>query len=68
LSPEDLPRFQRIPVLRRRLATTEHVQVEVVPGMDHNLLSLLGRQRAVAILDHFVLGNFASPASHTEQL
>ena len=68
LSPEDLPRFQRIPILRRRLATTEHVQVEVVPGMDHNLLSLLGRQRAVAILDRYVLGNFPSPALQTEQI
>ena len=42
LGPEDLPRFPRIPILRRRLQSSKHHRVESVPGMDHNLLNTLG--------------------------
>jgi dienelactone hydrolase len=67
LGPEDLPRFPRIPILRRRLQSSKHHRVEIVPGMDHNLLSTLGRDRAVVILNEYILDTFveAVPPSET---
>lgn len=62
LGPEDLPRFPRIPILRRRLQSSKHHRVESVPGMDHNLLNTLGRDRAVAILNQFIMDTFVETA------
>jgi dienelactone hydrolase len=58
LSPAHLPRFQRIPILRRRLLSSEHHHVEIVPGMDHSILSTLGRDRAVALLQQHVVDRY----------
>jgi pimeloyl-ACP methyl ester carboxylesterase len=64
LSPEDLSPFRNIPVLgavlRRRLASSEHFQIEIVPGLDHAFLSVVGRERAVAILDQHVVETYAN--------
>jgi hypothetical protein len=63
LSPEDLSPFIHLPVfgtaLRRRLVSSKHIRVEVVPGLDHDFLSTLGRSRAVALLDQHVVETFA---------
>ena len=70
LSAEDLSSFRRIPVLgsvlRRRLVSSEHFHVEVVPGLDHAFLSTLGRGRAVAILDRHVVETFTGAASQSD--
>jgi pimeloyl-ACP methyl ester carboxylesterase len=62
LSPEDLSPLRRNPIfgwfLRRRLVPSEHVQIEIVPGLDHNILSTIGRGRAVGILDQYVIETF----------
>jgi hypothetical protein len=58
LSPVHLPRLQRIPILRRRLLSSEHHRVEVVSGMDHSILSTLGRNRAVALLQQHVVNRY----------
>jgi pimeloyl-ACP methyl ester carboxylesterase len=62
LSPEDLSPLLESPIigpiLRRRLISSEHLRVEVVPGMDHAILSTIGRERAVAILDRHVIDTF----------
>ena len=58
LSPVHLPRFQRVPILRRRLLSSENHHVEIVPGMDHSILSTLGRDRAVALLHQHVVDRY----------
>jgi cellulose synthase/poly-beta-1,6-N-acetylglucosamine synthase-like glycosyltransferase/dienelactone hydrolase len=58
LSPVHIPRFQRIPILRRRLLSSEHHRVEIIPGMDHSILSTLGRDRAVALLHQHVVDRY----------
>lgn len=58
LAREDLPNFSRLPVLGRRLITSGHQRVEIVPGMDHNLLNITGRERAVDVLDRYVRETF----------
>jgi alpha/beta superfamily hydrolase len=66
LSPEDLSPLRQIPVLgaalRRRLVSSRNLHVKIVSGLDHSMLSTLGRSRAVAILDQFVVERYA-PAS-----
>jgi hypothetical protein len=65
LGPNDLSPFTRIPIvgslLARRLITSEFIHVEIVPGLDHDFLSTLGRDRAIAILDRHVVANFTEP-------
>jgi pimeloyl-ACP methyl ester carboxylesterase len=62
LSPEDFSVFQRAPIigalLRRRHKSSEKFQVEIIPGLDHSFLSVLGRDRAVAILNQHILERF----------
>jgi pimeloyl-ACP methyl ester carboxylesterase len=62
LSPEDLSPLRRNPIvgwiLRRRLIPSEHVHIEIVPGLDHAILSTIGRGRAVDILDRHVIDTF----------
>jgi alpha/beta superfamily hydrolase len=62
VSPEDLSSFRRIPIigsfLRRRLASSDHFDVEIVPGLDHAFLSTVGRGRAVALLDQHIVEAF----------
>jgi pimeloyl-ACP methyl ester carboxylesterase len=63
LGPNDLSPFTRIPVVGtlvgRQLVSSEHIHVEIVPGLDHDFLSTVGRARAVAVLDRYVAENFA---------
>ena len=70
LSPEDLSRFSQLPVLgaalRRRLVSSKHHRVQIVPGLDHNFLSTLGRDRAVALLDRHVIETFVGAAGGAE--
>jgi len=69
-SSEDLMPFQRIPLVRsidrRRIVSSDSCRVEVVPGLDHDMLSELGRSRAVAILDDYVLTQFAGQGGVTD--
>jgi len=64
-SRDDISPFQRIPILRsidhRRLVSSEHCRVEIVPDLDHDFLNAVGRARAVAILDQHVVEKFAGP-------
>ncbi len=63
-SPDGLSSFPRVPILRsldqRRLISSEHCTIEVVPGLDHDFLNVVGRATAVAILDDYVLKTFVS--------
>ncbi len=63
LSPDDLSPLRRYPILRRRLMSTEHFRVVVVPAMDHAMLGTLGRERTVAILNRHIVETFADDAS-----
>ena len=66
LSPVHLPRFQRIPILRRRLLSSEHHRVEIVAGMDHSILSTLGRDRAVALLQQHVIDRYVGVSARPD--
>ncbi|HEY5437864.1 MAG TPA: alpha/beta fold hydrolase [Acidimicrobiales bacterium] len=63
-SSQDLIPFPRIPILRSldnpRLISREKCRIEVVPGLDHDLLNSEGRSNAVAILDDFIRTTFTS--------
>jgi pimeloyl-ACP methyl ester carboxylesterase len=65
-SISDFSPFPWIPIVgsidRRRLVSSPHYRVEVLPGMDHDLLADLPRARAVAILERHVLEKFADTA------
>ena len=67
LSPDDLSPLREVPVLgalsRRRLASTKNLRIRVVSGLDHSMLSTLGRRQVVAILDQFVVERYAHAAS-----
>jgi dienelactone hydrolase len=69
-SLQDFSTFPRVPIVgeigRRRLVSSEHFRVEIVPGMDHDFLSDVGRARAVAILDRHVLETFARVSPQTD--
>jgi pimeloyl-ACP methyl ester carboxylesterase len=64
LGPNDLSPFRRIPVVGslvgRQLLSSDHIRVEVVPGLDHDFLSTLGRARAIAVLDRYVVEAFSA--------
>jgi pimeloyl-ACP methyl ester carboxylesterase len=63
LSPEDLSPLRHLPFVgwafRLRLVPSEYLHIEIVPGLDHSILSTLGRSRAVSILDRHVVTKFA---------
>jgi dienelactone hydrolase len=63
-SPQDMFPFPRIPILRSldksRLISTGMCRIEVVQGMDHDLLNSDGRVKAVAILEDHILNTYAS--------
>jgi hypothetical protein len=59
LSAEDLPQLKYVPVIQRRIGTSGFLHLEVVPGMDHAILSTVGRQRAIDILKRHVVETFA---------
>jgi hypothetical protein len=59
LSAEDLPQLKYVPIVRRRIGVSGFLDLEVVPGMDHAILSTVGRQRAVDILKRHVVETFA---------
>lgn len=71
LSPEDLSPLRQNPLfdyfLRRRLVPSDYLHIEIVPEMDHAILSTLGRSRLVAVLDRHVAETFLhdSPPSDT---
>jgi len=62
LGPDDNSPYAGIPLIgsaaRRRLTSSERIDVEIVPGLDHDFLSTVGRGRAVAILDGYVVENY----------
>jgi hypothetical protein len=70
LSPEDLSPFTHLPVLgtalRRRLVSSNHHRVHIVPGLDHDFLSSLGRGRAVALLDQHVVETFVGTTTRVD--
>ena len=63
LGPNDLSPFRRLPVVGslvgRRLLSSEHIRVEIVPGLDHDFLSTLGRARAIDIIDRHVVETYS---------
>lgn len=63
-SADDLLPFPHVPILRsldrRRMVSSPGCRVEIVPGMDHDMLSAVGRFRAMAILDAHVIEKFAT--------
>jgi pimeloyl-ACP methyl ester carboxylesterase/O-antigen/teichoic acid export membrane protein len=62
-SPSDLTPFPRVPILRsfdqRRLVSSAMCQINVLSGLDHDFMNINARGRAVAILDSYVMGQFA---------
>ena len=63
LAREDLPKFPHFPFLGRRLASTDRQRVIIVPGMDHNLLNTKGRERAVEMLERYVVDTYLGSTS-----
>jgi pimeloyl-ACP methyl ester carboxylesterase/O-antigen/teichoic acid export membrane protein len=63
VSPSDVTPFPRVPILRsfdqRRLKSSDMCQVNVLTGLDHDFMNIDARGRAVAILDAYVMGQFA---------
>jgi pimeloyl-ACP methyl ester carboxylesterase len=64
LSAEDLPQLKYVPAIRRRLGASGFLHLEVVPGMDHAILSTVGRRRAVDILKRHIVETFADGTGH----
>ena len=66
LGPNDVSPFNTIPVVGslvgRRLISSKHINVVIVPGLDHDFLSTLGRGRAIEILDRHVVETFTDVA------
>ncbi|MHB8379011.1 MAG: alpha/beta fold hydrolase [Acidimicrobiales bacterium] len=66
VGPNDVSPFIKIPVVGslvgRRMILSKHINVVIVPGLDHDFLSTLGRIRAVAILDRHVVETLADDA------
>ena len=64
LGPNDVSPFNTIPVVGslvgRRLISSKNINVVIVPGLDHDFLSTLGRGRAITILDRHVVETFAN--------
>lgn len=67
LSPDDLSPLRRVPVLgavlRRRLVSVRNLHIRIVSGLDHSMLSTVGRRHVVDILDQFVVERYARVAS-----
>ena len=67
LSPDDLSPLRQVPVLgavlRRRLVSVRNLHIRIVSGLDHSMLSTLGRRHVVDILDQFVIERYARVAS-----
>lgn len=67
LSPDDLSPLRQVPVLgaflRRRLVSVRNLHIRIVPGLDHSMLSTVGRRQVVDILDQFVMERYARVAS-----
>lgn len=67
LSPDDLSPLRKVPVfgavLRGRLVSLRNLHIQIVSGLDHSMLSTLGRRRAVGILDHFIVERYVHVAS-----
>ena len=63
LGPNDVSPYIKIPVVGslvgHRVTSSKHINVVIVPGLDHDFLSTLGRGRAIAILDRHVVETFA---------
>jgi pimeloyl-ACP methyl ester carboxylesterase len=59
LGPNDLSPFRDIPVVGtlvgRHLLESERIHVEIIPGLDHDFLSTIGRARTIALLDQHVI-------------
>jgi len=70
MSSEDLLPFPRVPIVRsfdrRRMVSSPHCRVTIVPGLDHNMLNAVGRARTAAIVEAFVLEKFAGVAPSTD--
>jgi pimeloyl-ACP methyl ester carboxylesterase len=67
-SSADLSPKPHIPILRsidgRRIQTPKNYRAVFVPGLDHSMHAVEGRQRAIALLDQFIMermGGIASP-------
>jgi pimeloyl-ACP methyl ester carboxylesterase len=70
VSSDDLFPFPRVPIIRsfdqRRMVSSPHCRVEIVPGFDHCMLNAVGRARAVVILDAFLHEKFAGLPTSTD--
>ncbi|MGD0854016.1 MAG: alpha/beta fold hydrolase [Acidimicrobiales bacterium] len=66
-SLSDVRPFPRVPILRsfdeRRLVSSAMCQIHIVTGLDHDFMNIDARARAVAIVDSFVMGEFALQTS-----
>jgi pimeloyl-ACP methyl ester carboxylesterase len=62
LSPDDLSPLRQVPilgaVLRGRLVSLRNLHIKIVAGLDHSMLSTLGRRRVVGILDNFIVERY----------
>jgi pimeloyl-ACP methyl ester carboxylesterase len=66
LGPNDYSPFSRIPIVgslvAHQLSSSEHIHAVIVPGLDHDFLSTLGRTRTVALLDQHVTERYVGGA------
>jgi alpha-beta hydrolase superfamily lysophospholipase len=71
VNDDEISPFPWIPYLgtldRRRLVSSEYRKVMIVPELDHDFLSVSGRQRALAAIDSFVSENFATLIADNRQ-
>jgi pimeloyl-ACP methyl ester carboxylesterase len=70
VGPDDLSPFPWIPIIgsvdRRRFVSSDHLRLEIVPGLDHDFLSSFGRSRAVEILDRYIVETFTDVTGETD--
>lgn len=64
LGPNDPSPFSVVPIIGSligpRLMSSEYIQVKIIPALDHDFLSTLGRDRAIAVLDRHVIDTYAN--------
>jgi pimeloyl-ACP methyl ester carboxylesterase len=69
LSPDDLSPLRQVPVLgavlRGRLVSLRNLHIKIVSGLDHSMLSTLGRRRVVGMLDQFIIERYVRVASQS---
>jgi alpha-beta hydrolase superfamily lysophospholipase len=70
-SPEDVSPAAKVPLLRsidrRRIQSPKNYRAVFVPGLDHSMHAVRGREQAVSLLDDFILNRMGGEEPPRDQ-